>query len=292
LRAMKRAHLLLIAIAASAAAGLAGCMNASLRSADASIAAGNFREAHQQLLAAQSRISDLSPRERRKLKDDLCLTEYRIGAPSYPLAQQQATCDAAVAEPDSQSGPILGSIASEERTKLSQEISEAIASGDIGSAYDCIVQYETVPGADRGSITSWSRQLWSIIDHHPQSRGVNSRGLSLAISQAERQFPEIKRMSDASFTRWVQSNTTVSGTPLVSDVKLGKRTLSLWISEHQLHDVALNLDRFVRVNDAMVARCGCDGKTNIAVQGTGLPAYLVSIDPETRHSEVLILARP
>src|SRR5690348_3178204 len=101
---MKRAHLLLIAIAASAAAGLAGCMNASLRSADASIAAGNFREAHQQLLAAQSRISELSPRERRKLKDDLCLTEYRIGAPSYPLAHQQATCAAAVAEPDSQSG--------------------------------------------------------------------------------------------------------------------------------------------------------------------------------------------
>jgi hypothetical protein len=131
-----------------------------------------------------------------------------------------------------------------------------------------------------------------MIDHNPHPGRVNSRGLSSAISQAERQFPEIKRMSDASFTRWVQSNTTVSGTPLVSDVKLGKRTLSLWISEHQLHDVALNLDRFVRVNDAMVARCGCDGKTNIALQGTGLPAYLVSLDPETRHSEVLILARP
>ncbi len=43
--------------------------------------------------------------------------------------------------------------------------------------------------------------------------------------------------------------------------------------------------------DAMVARCGCDARTNVAVAETGFPAYFIRLDPETKISEVMILPR-
>ena len=54
---------------------------------------------------------------------------------------------------------------------------------------------------------------------------------------------------------------------------------------------ATNLDRFAKVNDAMVARCGCDGRTNVAFQASELPAYLVRLDPATHRSAILVLAQ-
>ena len=47
----------------------------------------------------------------------------------------------------------------------------------------------------------------------------------------------------------------------------------------------------IPINDAMVARCGCDARTNVAVSETGFPAYFIRLDPETRLSEVMILPR-
>ena len=41
----------------------------------------------------------------------------------------------------------------------------------------------------------------------------------------------------------------------------------------------------------MVARCGCDARTNVAVAETGFPVYFIRLDPETKMSEVMILPR-
>ena len=87
-------------------------------------------------------------------------------------------------------------------------------------------------------------------------------------------------------------NATVSRTPLVDRIDLRAGAIDLRVASGNLPDIALNLDRFARINDAMVARCRCDGRTNITVEGSGLPAYLLRLDPETRHSEVLIMPQP
>jgi hypothetical protein len=79
---------------------------------------------------------------------------------------------------------------------------------------------------------------------------------------------------------------------MVSDVEIGKRSVDLWIGDDQLAKAALNLDRFARVNDGLVVRCGCDGHTKVALKESGLPAYLVRLDPENHQSEVLILNQP
>ncbi|HKM98988.1 MAG TPA: hypothetical protein VJX23_00625 [Candidatus Binataceae bacterium] len=53
---------------------------------------------------------------------------------------------------------------------------------------------------------------------------------------------------------------------------------------------ALHLDWFAAaVNDAVVARCGCDACTDVGLGMGGLPDYVARLDAEDRRSEVLIL---
>ena len=99
-------------------------------------------------------------------------------------------------------------------------------------------------------------------------------------------------MSDRQFRRWVERNMTVDGITMVSNVEIGKRVVGLWLADDQIGNAALNLDRFVRVNDGLVVRCRCNGRTKVALQESGLPAYLVRLDTADRQSEVLILYQP
>jgi hypothetical protein len=88
------------------------------------------------------------------------------------------------------------------------------------------------------------------------------------------------------------NNATVSREALVEQIDLHTSAIDLRVASSNLPAVALNLDRFARINDAMVARCHCDGRTNIAVEGSGLPAYLLRLDPDTKRSEVLVMPQP
>ena len=98
-------------------------------------------------------------------------------------------------------------------------------------------------------------------------------------------------MSKPQFTKWVVATSTVSKTALVSSVAMSDSTLTLAVNEANLPVAALSLDRLATINDAMVARCGCDARTNVAVAETGFPAYFIRLDPETTMSEVMILPR-
>jgi hypothetical protein len=102
----------------------------------------------------------------------------------------------------------------------------------------------------------------------------------------------MKEMNESAFRHWVLDNASVGGTRMVSGVQMHRNAVDVWVPDERLPTVALNLNRFAQINDALVARCRCDGRTNIAVAGTGLPAYLLRLDPETHRSEVLILPRP
>lgn len=102
----------------------------------------------------------------------------------------------------------------------------------------------------------------------------------------------MKGMNESAFRHWVVENASVDGTRMVSSVRMRRNAVDVWVPDERLPTVALNLDRFAQINDALVARCHCDGRTNIVVTGTGLPAYLLRLDPETHRSEVLVLPRP
>lgn len=278
-------------MALAVAALFTGCTNASLVAARGELAAGHYAAAHQDLVTVSRSSEQLSAHERREIADGLCLTEYKIGAPVYPLAEQQHACATAANVPGSQSGVVLNKVESAQRAAASEEISNAISHGDIAQAEAAIARYDSIPGGDPKAVAQWSHQLWAVVNREERAPARDrNRHLAPAISEAARQNPRMNAMKEGAFQRWVEEHATVDGTRMVSLVQVGRSTLNLWIPNERLGTAALNLDRFAHINDALVARCHCDGRTKIAVEGSDLPAYLVRLDPETRQSEVLILA--
>src|ERR1700694_5690574 len=91
-----------------------GCANTEIGAARAELTKGNYAAAHERFVAA-SHSPKLTARDRRELAGGLCLTEEKLGAPQYPLAEQRRTCANAAARAGSSSGPTLSSIDSAER---------------------------------------------------------------------------------------------------------------------------------------------------------------------------------
>ena len=291
LEAISQAFALVLLIAVIPVLG--GCLNASLTAARTSLREGQYATAHQQLLAAASQPQKLSTRERREVLDGLCLTEFKIGAPSYSLAEQQRACARAVSQPRSSSGPTLAQVEATQRAALAAEVTSALKANDVIDAEDAITRYRSLPGADQLVVAGWSRQIWTILNRRDSlAQKRSGHQLDAAISKLARAYPQMKEMNDSTFRRWVLDNSSVDGTRMVSGVQMHRNAVDVWVPDERLPTVALNLNRFAQINDALIARCRCDGRTNVVVAGTGLPAYLLRLDAETHRSEVLILPRP
>jgi hypothetical protein len=257
--------------------------------ANNAVASGNYVTSHQYFAAAATKSSHLTAGQRRRVMDGLCFTEYEIGTPAYPLSRQLRTCAAALNEPGSESGPTFADLARKERESLAKDIKLTLAQKDIARAEDAILHYRATPGSNPELAAAWTREVWTIVNREAATGGGS---LSPTISQLSRQFRHQQKMSDRQFRTWIEHNMTVDGDLMVSNVAIGKRTVNLWLGDNQLANAALNLDRFARVNNGLVARCHCDGRTKVALGGSGLPAYLVRLDTASHQSEVLILDQP
>jgi hypothetical protein len=287
---------------------LCGCANTEITAAQEELTKGDYVAAHEKFVAA-SHSPKLTAGERRELADGLCLTETNIGPPQYPLAEQRRRCANAAAQAGSSSGPVLARIDSVERDATKAEVHGALESDDIAGAQSAphgatilewgkapsayaftpmVVRYQSFPGADQQAIAEWSKEIWSALQQQ-EGRTKHDRHLGPAIAAVSQRYPRMRAMNDIAFKRWVMVNATVASTPLVDSIDLHRGTIDLRVVSASLPDVAFNLDRFTRINDGMVARCRCDGHTNIAIEGSGLPAYLLRLDPETRRSEVLVM---
>jgi len=267
---------------------LAGCTDVSIARARHQIAEGDCTAAHHYFAAAAKEANVLSPRQRREVMDGLCRTEYQIGAPSYPLARQLRTCAAALNEPDSESGVIFSEVAQKERAAVTEVINVALAQRDIASVDDAVLRYRSLPGNDPEAVARWAHQAWTIVNREGEV-GPGKAALAPTLSQLSHHFPNLQDMGDRQFRRWVERNMTVDGITIVSNVEIGKRAVGLWLPDDQIENAALNLDRFARVNDGLVVRCRCNGRTKVALKDSGLPMYLVRLDTATHQSEVLIL---
>jgi len=270
----------------------AGCATApsALSTARGELRAGNYTAAHRELAALEEHPEKLSPDELREVKDDLCVTEFTIGRPSYSLREQQRVCTEAASEPGSQGAEVLARVDGAIEQADNDQVNAAIKSGDLAAAEAAVEDYESLPGANQVQVAHWSNQMWKLVKQTDE-RPTPSRKAALgsAIATLKRTHADARKMNDAAFKHWVVQTATVDGKPLVSDPRLEHGRLKLDLIEPNLSAAALNLDKFALINDTVVARCGCDGRTDVGV-GTGdLPAYVVRLDPETRSSEVLIL---
>jgi hypothetical protein len=278
-------------VAIALAVALSACAPSALSSARSQIAAANYPAARQELVALSTR-TDLSDSERREVKDDLCLVDFKIGRPSYTLAEQRGVCLDASKEPGSQSGSIIAQIDQAERDKDAQEVNAALAAHDLAGAERAATDYQRMPGYDPATLARWSKEIWTIADAQVfADSAAKKHSLGGAISEARKNHPNVVKMNKTQFTKWVVATSTVSGTALASSVEVNDSTLNLSVNEANLPTAALSLDRLATINDAMVARCGCDARTNVAVAETGFPAYFIRLDPETKISEVMILPR-
>ena len=279
------------AVLVSLAIGLSGCANTEINAAQEQMTKGNYAAAHEKFVAA-SHSPKLTAREWRELADGLCLTESKLGAPQYPHAEQRRICANAAARDGSSSGSILAQIDSDERVATNTKVEGSLKSDDIAGAEAAVVHYQSFPGADQHAVAGWSKQIWSALGQQEDRSKRHDPHLVPAIAAVSQRYARIRAMNDTQFKHWVMNKATVSRTSLVEGIDLRKHTIDLRVASGNLPDVALNLDRFTRINDAMVARCRCDGRTNIAVEGSGLPAYLLRLDPETRRTEVLVMPQP
>jgi hypothetical protein len=278
-------------VAVALAAALSACAPSALSSARSQIAAANYPAARQELVALSAR-TDLSDTERREVKDDLCLCDFKIGRPTYTLAEQRAVCLDASKEPGSQSSSIIAQIDQTERDKDARQVNAALAAHDLAGAERAATDYQRMPGYDPATLARWSKEIWTIADAQVFADSVAKKhSLGGAISEARKNHPNVVKMNKTQFTKWVVATSTVSGTALASSVAVSDSTLNLSVNEANLPTAALSLDKLATINDAMVARCGCDARTNVAVAETGFPAYFIRLDPETKMSEVMILPR-
>ena len=268
-----------------------GCAAPSaLSTARSELRAGNYTAAHRELTALEAHPEKLRPAELREVKDDLCVTTFTIGRPTYSLREQQRICTEAGAEPGSQSSDVLARIDGAIEQADNDQVTAAIKSGDLAAAEAAVEDYESMPGANQVQVARWSNQIWKLVEQKEELSTPSRKAvLASAIATVRREHPNARKMNDAAFKHWVIETATVDGKPLVSDPRLERGRLKLDLIEPDLSAAALNLDKFALINDAVVARCGCDGRTDVGV-GTGdLPAYVVRLDAETRGSEVLIL---
>jgi hypothetical protein len=287
-RAMPAAALAAITLALF----LSGCAPSALSGARHNIAAGQYAAAHQELTELSTNGTKLSPDEHREVDDDLCLTEFMIGRPQYTLHEQRRACSEAAGEPGSQSEQMLARTNDALREELASRTTEALKSGDLATAEDSATEYASMPGAEPALVTQWSAKMWKLAETQGESDGrTRKKELSAAIADASRDYPKMKHMSDAEFRRWIAQTATAGGTPLVHKTAVSREQLKLWVAHDQVGTAVLNLDKFVKINDAMAARCGCDAHTDVGVLESGFPLAMVRLDPETRHSEVLVLPR-
>jgi hypothetical protein len=268
---------------------VSGCATINpLHSVREKMAAGQYAAARQELLAMQ--LGKLSPEQRREVKDDLCLSEYMMGEPNYSIGEQRRICADAATEPGSRSGELVAKIDDTIRRTSYGKVNAALASGDLGGAEQAAQVYVSTPGADPLVVAKWSNQMWELVtqrDHRLEQR--HKKDVAVAIAALRKEYPAVRKMSKDDFVAWVAKEGSVEGTAMFSSVALKDKELDLAVRRPQLHVAALKLDRLAEINDAGIARCGCDGHTNVGIAETNFPLYLVRLDPETQRSEVLIM---
>lgn len=254
------------------------------------MAAGQYLTARQELLALEARPEALGPGQLREAKDDLCVCEYMIGEPTYSRSEQRRVCAAAAQEPGSKSGQLLTTINESIRTTASDKVAAALAKGDLADAEQAALAYLETPGADPRVVADWSHRMWALVREQDQRAEPQRKPkIGAAIAEVRKNNRALKSMHKNEFLEWIARQGAAGGTRIFSSVSLKDDEVHLKVPAASVQDAALNLDRFAAINDGMVARCGCDGRTDAAIAETNFPLYLVRLDPETKRSEVLIL---
>jgi len=280
----------LFAIAVVFALLVVGCAPAALRSTRNYLAKGNYPAAHDQAADLLKHPETLSADEAREARDALCTSEFMIGSPRFTPAAQYQTCAEAAAMPGSTSAEFSRRVESRMLETAAGRVQAALTAGDLAEAEQAAIDYRNIPGHDRAALAKWSHSMWQLVaSEDPSNTSVPH--LSSAIAELRRRNPKARAMDQKQFLRWIAAREAVDGKSFLTDVALEGDELELAVPSSRIATAALSLDRLAAIEDAMIARCGCDAKTNVANAETHFPLYLVRLKGDTGQSEVLVFPR-
>jgi hypothetical protein len=176
---------------------------------------------------------------------------------------------------------------------LADKVQTSLASNDLAGAQRAALEYGAAPDADQKMLAQWRQQIWTMSESWGDRDGSRKarREIKGAVAELRRQYPHERKMAHEAFAQWIAKQGAAQGEPLFSRIDVRDDNVQLWVAGDKVPALAFNMEKLVKVNDALVARCGCDARTNVGDSDTGFPVYLVRLDPETSQSQVIILPR-
>lgn len=130
---------------------------ANLRDAFAALSSGSYETAHG--LFAQVASKPYSQQEESEADYGLCITEFRIGRPTYSLEKQHATCSDAAAWRNSLVSPILLEIDRSLATACLSELQETVSNKDWQSARNELKRYSELSTANPKVVSEWNKKI-------------------------------------------------------------------------------------------------------------------------------------
>ena len=181
----------------------------------------------------------------------------------------------------------------EELRALANKVDSSLAQGDLVNAQREALTYRAQRGADPNLLAEWRRKIWMISESwgpHDNS-ALAKREIKSAVAARKKIYAHERKMSHDAFVKWLGKQGATATEPLFSKVDVQDGSVQLWVTNQQMPTLDFNMKTLAEINDAVVARCGCAGRTNVGTYDTGFPVYLVRLDPDTRQSQVIAMPR-
>jgi hypothetical protein len=176
---------------------------------------------------------------------------------------------------------------------LADKVDTSLMAGDLASAQRAALEYRAAPDADPNLLAEWRQRIWTMSETWGDRDGSRKtkREIEGAVAARRRQYPHERKMSREAFAQWVAKQGSTHDEPLFSKIDVRDGSVQLWVTKVHMPALDFNMKKLVEINDALVARCGCYGRTDVGTSDTGFPVYLVRLDPEIRQSQIIVLPR-
>jgi hypothetical protein len=267
--------------------------HAKAGAATSALVEGSYVRAHELYEQASNYARSAGLRSDSEIADGLCITEHKIGPPTYPLQQQRDTCTKAIALAGSGVEPTLRRIDTKLSARYLTKVRQAVAAKNVNVARDFLAAYSRLSVADRRTVSGWTANIDQLqrqqeLEHQ---RAEEARARS-SIERIRRRYPAFRRLTAEAFADLiVTSYTNGLGTPYFSDAKVNGGTLTLIVPNADVRSLLQSQAALDQINDEFVSWCDCAGETEIEGEYFGRRLRFpisVRFDAEAGHSVVSV----
>jgi len=247
--------------------------DAALKGNSYAIARGDFE-------SALSLSSPANPEPRAQ--DGLCIAEYQGGAAiGVSLGEQLKTCQQALKGPHSTIPPnTIDLISKQLATQYTDRITMAISNSNVATADAALAGYVQLPTHNPDQAAIWREQIVKL-KAVALKQADEARALAMkdAIIRLGKRYPGVHGMTPGEFVSLISlTEVNAFGAPVFSGGRIDGNVLTLYTTVAQIAEgIVNNAAPYDQINDAFVAWCGCDGRTEIVYNAFGVRTGLAQI---------------